>query len=327
MTIRLRWFAPNRFCTLVVPTLEARGFRIDVDGDEPADLAVAMDGQRAVQGHEYARRHGCPLLLYLWDLPPWRLGTGRPDAVFEWRGRIRRVSRIVGGYHERSGYYSRIRFVARRAAQVWAPSSLTVADLAARFDVAARLVPFCYDSARFVASEWQPSVPARLLVVSRLVPHKNQAAVIRAAARLAPKASVRLIGQGPEAAGLAELARALGVSLRLDTDWPSDEAVRDAYREATVVVAPSRFEGFGLTPMEGVASGVPTVASDIPPHREHLGESVTYFQLEDDLSLVVAIRMAMERGPVRPEAVGHLAIDAAADRFAGRLAELAARPS
>lgn len=315
----LRWFAPNHYCTLVIPALRARGLQIDTEGDAPARLAVAMDGQRAVEAHEYARRHRCPLLLYLWDLPPWRLGTGSPDVVFEWRHRIRRVPRIIGGYHERPGYYSRLRYVARRAEHVWAPSSATAADLMARFDVTAAVVPFCFDSARFPPGEWNPSVPPRLLVVSRLVPHKNQAAVLRAAARLVPRASVRFIGQGPEADTLARMAEELGVPLVLNTDWPSDEAVRLAYREATVVVAPSRFEGFGLTPMEGVASGIPTVASDIQPHREHLGDSVTYFGLEDDLSLVVAIRMAMERGPANALAVAGVTIAAAADRFAGRL--------
>ncbi len=231
----LRWFAPNRYCTLVVQALRARGFGIEVDGDQPAALAVAMDGQRAVAAREYARRHHCPLLLYLWDLPPWRLGTGRPDAVFEWRHRIRRVPRIIGGYHERSGYYSRLRFVARRADHVWAPSTATATDLAARFGVAAEVVPFCFDSERFRPGPWSPSVPPRLLVVSRLVPHKNQAAVLRATTRLTPKASVRFIGQGTEADSLARLARDLGVTLRIDTDWPDDAEVSRAYREATVV--------------------------------------------------------------------------------------------
>ena len=321
----LRWFAPNRFCTLVVPALRARGFRIDLEGDEPATLAVAMDGQRAVAAYEYARRHRCPLLLYLWDLPPWRLGGGSPDVVFEWRHRVRRVPRIIGGYQERSGYYSRLRYIARRADRVWAPSHMTAADLSTRFEVEAEVVPFCYDSDRFQAGEWYPSAPARLLVVSRLVPHKNQLAVIRAAARLAPQASVRCIGQGPEAAGLAGVAQELGITLVLETEWPSDDEVRQAYRDATVVVAPSRFEGFGLTPMEGVASGVPTVASDIPPHREHLGTQVSYFRLEDDLSLVGAIHAAIERGPVDPRGMAALGIEAAADRFAVRLDRMLGR--
>jgi glycosyltransferase involved in cell wall biosynthesis len=298
---------------------------VTVQGDGPADLAVAMDGQCAVEGYEFARRRGCPLLLYLWDLPPWRLGSGQPDVVFEWRGRVRRVSRIIGGYRERAGFYSRLRYVARRVAAVWAPSELTVDDLARRFQIAAERVPYCYDSDRFVRDEWRPRVPPRLLMVSRLVEHKNHAAVIRAAAAMSPRPLIHLIGQGPESDRLVVLARRLGVVLELEQQWRPEEAILAAYRNATVLVAPSRFEGFGLTPIEAIAAGIPAVASDIPTHREHLGDAASYFVLEDDLSLIAAIRTALERGPARPGAVAGLTIDAAAARFAERLPELLER--
>lgn len=324
MTAHLRWFAPNRFCALVVPALERSGLVIATDGDLPARLVVGMDGQVAVTAYEHARRHGCPLLLYLWDLPPWRLGAGRPDVIFAWRGRVRRVPRIVGGYRERAGYYSRIRFVARRADAVWAPSTHTRDDLAARFAVDAEVVPYCFDSDRFSPIEWAPAVPPRLLSISRLVPHKNHAALLRAAARLEPRPVVRIIGQGPEAGALRRLAAELGVDLQLDTEWQSDDAVAAAIREATVVVAPSRFEGFGLTPLEGIATGVPVVASDIPPHRQFLGDAVTFFRPEDELSLVVALRMALERGPAPREVTRAVTIEAAAARFAAGLAALLA---
>ncbi len=318
----LRWFGPNPFCHLVVPGLRTAGFVVATDGEEPADLAVAMDGQCAVAAFEWARRHHCPFLVYLWDLPPWRLGMGRPDLVFEWRGRIRRVPRIVGGFPERAGYYSRVRFAAQHADWVWAPSTLTVQQLASRFGVAAQLVPYCYDSARFRLAARPLALGTRLLSISRLVPHKNHEAVIRAAAGMMPRPAVEMIGQGPEAAAIERLAADLEVKLELATDWQSDESIAAAYQRATVVVAPSRFEGFGLTPIEAVASGVPAVASDIGPHREHLGSAVHYFRLEDDASLVAAIRAALDQGPADPARVGHLAIEAAVARFVEGLSGL-----
>ncbi|MSR02846.1 MAG: hypothetical protein EXR94_08925 [Gemmatimonadetes bacterium] len=290
----VRWFAPNRYCGLVVPALREAGWSIATEGEDSADLVVAMDGQSAVLGFEFARRHRCRLLLDLWDLPPWRLGGGRPDVVFEWRGRIRRVPRVLGGFRERAGHYSRIAFAARRADGVWAPSIATVTDLAGRFGVEARSVAYCYDSARFRPVDRQSETPQRRLSISRLVPHKNHDAVIRAASRMEPRPVVHLIGQGPEAPALVRLAAELGV----------------------------RLEGFGLTPIEGVATGVPTVASDIPPRREHLGNTVHYSNLEDEFSLVSAIRIAIEVGSVDPAGVAHLTIERAAARFPTHLAEL-----
>src|SRR2546425_12070285 len=101
------------------------------------------------------------------------------------------------------------------------------------------------------------------------MPSKNHAAVIRAAARFAPKLPVRIIGDGPELGALERLAAELGVQCAIERGLP-DEAVVAAYRTAGVAVCPSRFEGFGLTPLEAVACGTPVVASGIPPPREVL---------------------------------------------------------
>lgn len=327
MTDDIRWFAPNRFCELILEPLRQRGFLIADSGDRPARLALVMDGQSAVEGIGYARRHRCPLILYIWDLPPWRLGGGYADFVFAVGKRIYRIPRPVGGYPERPGFYSRLRWVARRAMAVWAPSTLTAEDLRARFGVNAEVVPYCYDSHRFQPLVRSTPATLRLLAISRLVPHKNQITLIRAAAAMTPSPFVHLIGQGPERETLRYNAAQLGVELQLDSEWQSEEDVAAAYRAASVVVAPSRFEGFGLTPMESVAQGIPTVASDIAPHRQHLRNAVTYFDPEDDAMLVRAIETALYRPPVEPDALSHLTIAAATDRFERRLRIMLTNPA
>jgi glycosyltransferase involved in cell wall biosynthesis len=313
----VRWFAPNRFCTLVVPRLRDLGLAIALEGDRPARLAIAMDAQVAAAAYGYAARRRCPLIHYVWDLPPWRLGPGRHDWVWHVFGRYLRVPRLGRRYTERRGYYSRLRYVARHAREVWVPSALTQEDVRHRFGVIGRRVPFCYDSDRFT-----PGVGGAggtrsetLLTLSRLVPSKNHAAVIRAAARFEPKLAVRIIGDGPDRGPLTRLATKLGVACEMEGSL-SDEAVVAAYGTAGVVVCPSRFEGFGLTPMEAIACGVPVVASDIPPHREFLGGAPHYFTLDDEDGLVAAIRAARRAPPPSADVVCELTIDAAARRFA-----------
>jgi len=319
----LRWFAPNRYCTLPVSALRSLGLRIALEGDAPAGAAVAADGQSAVAGFEYALAARCPLLVYLWDLPPWRLGRGKPDLIFHLGGRLRRIPRPLGGFPERAGNYSRIRYVARRAAMVWSPSESTVRDVRARFGVDAERIPFCYDSDRFGPESRARSAGSRdprvILSISRLVSHKNHAVILRAAARLETRPLVRIIGQGPEADPLRLLARDLDVHLDLAGTWASDQEVVEAYRNADVVVSPSRFEGFGLTPMEGLAMGLPVIASDIPPHREFMGEAVRYFAPDDDISLARELSAVLAGRPVRdlapPPALSDLTIEACARRF------------
>ncbi|HYK81857.1 MAG TPA: glycosyltransferase [Gemmatimonadales bacterium] len=317
----IRWFAPNRFCTLVVPRLQERGLAVALEGDRPARLAIAMDAQVAAAAYDYAARRRAALIHYVWDLPPWRLGRGRHDWVWYALGRYWRLPRLGRRYAARRGYYSRLRFVARHAREVWVPSAGTAASVRAHFGLTARRVPFCYDSERFTPA---PAPRARapsavLLSISRLTPSKNQAAVIRAAARFTPKLAVRLIGEGPSRAELERLASGLGVACSIEGGL-SDDAVVAAYRTADVVVCPSRFEGFGLTPLEAIACGAPVVASDIPPHREFLGGVPHFFAPDDAAGLVAAIAAARSGPPPSPDAVRELTIAAAARRFADALA-------
>ncbi|HWS15971.1 MAG TPA: glycosyltransferase family 1 protein, partial [Candidatus Methylomirabilis sp.] len=57
---------------------------------------------------------------------------------------------------------------------------------------------------------------------------------------------------------------------------PPDETLRALYAGARAFVFPSLAEGFGLPPLEAMASGVPVVCSDIPVFREVYGDAVRY---------------------------------------------------
>jgi glycosyltransferase involved in cell wall biosynthesis len=314
MTDDIRWFAPNSYTALVAPELRRRGLSIADAGDQPARLAVAMSGLSAEEAFGFARRHRARLLIYLWDLPPQGTGRGRPDPVWWVAGRFVRIPRPWGGYGRRRGYYSRLRYIAAAADAVWVPSTLTRNTVAERFQVAAEQVPYCYDSVRFVAGPREPTIPPTLLSVSRLRPHKNQAALLHAAAALGRSVRVRIIGRGPEQEALEQLARRLGVRCSVETN-ADDAAVTRAYREAAVAVCPSRFEGFGVTAMEAVASATPVVASDIPPHREFVAAAAHLVSLDSTEQMVAAIGAALDGPPADPALVRGLTIPAAAERF------------
>ena len=319
--IDVRWFAPNRFAALVVPRLVQMGFKIATDGDAPARLALAMSGTVAERAFRYASTRRCPCVLYLWDLPPWSLGDGGADPVWWALGRFVRLPWVGRRYVERRGYYSRLRFMARRARAVWAPSTFTAHSVGARFGVTPRQVPYCYDSDRFVPLPRESREPLQLVSVSRLQPYKNQQAVISVAARLGSGASVRLIGEGPEEAELRRLAERLGVPCSIEGGLSDTDVVR-AYQQASVVVCASRFEGFGLSPVEAIACGTPVAASDIPAHREFVDGAARLFALDDEPGLIAAVTAALAGSRPDPAAVRALTIDAAAGRFAVALTEL-----
>jgi glycosyltransferase involved in cell wall biosynthesis len=319
----VRWFSSNRYGTLPVAALTRAGLRIALEGDRVARVAFVLDGQSTVAGFEFSRRHGCPLILKIPDVPPWRLDGGRPDFVLTAGAKIVRIPRLWGRYPERPGYYSRIRYVARHATAVWCPSTNSVRDVLRYYGVPAERLPFCYDSDRFRLEGHSPSTahrsPFTILSISRLVPHKNHALLLRAAARLEPRPLVRILGEGREADNLRRIAASLRVPLEMPGTWATDEEIREAYASAGVVVAPSRFEGFGLTPMEGVAMGIPVIASDIPPHREFLEGAVQFFQPDDDEELARLLGEVIAQPPNRPAALPTLLSDLTIEACAARL--------
>ena len=317
----VRWFAPNAYTGLLIPELRRRGLTIALEGENPARLALAMSGTRAADGWRYAQSRGCPLVVYLWDLHPHATSVGVADPVWWVAGRFVRLPRPFGGFRGRRGYYSRLRYIAARAQEVWVPSEHTQISLRDRFDLPSRRVPYCYDSNRFRPRAAPRDHPPTLLTVSRLQGYKNQAATIMAATRLAPAVQVRLIGRGPERDSLQRLADSRGVRCHIDTE-ADDQTVADAYLQASVAVCPSRFEGFGLTPVEAVASGTPTVASAIPTHREFVGSAARLFPLDNLDALTEAVRAALSDLPPDPGSIRDLTIPAAAERFLGLLRPL-----
>jgi glycosyltransferase involved in cell wall biosynthesis len=310
----IRWFAPNGYTALLVPELRRRALSIASEGAEPARLALAMSGTRAEEAWRYARRVGCPLVLYIWDLPPKATSFGSYDPVWSMGRFLVRLPRLRNGFGRRRGYYSRLRYIAARAREIWVPSGMTSDLVLQRFGLKSRRVPYCYDSKRFFPEPLVRDDPPTLLTVSRFKAHKNQTATIRAAAHLGRPVQVRLIGRGPERVPLERLAHSLGVPCRIESE-ASDSDVVDAYRRAAVAVCPSRFEGFGLAPIEAIAVGTPAVASDIPPHREFVGHAAEFFSPDDEHTLLKAIGAALHRPGPDPEVVRMLSISAAADRF------------
>jgi glycosyltransferase involved in cell wall biosynthesis len=94
--------------------------------------------------------------------------------------------------------------------------------------------------------------------------------LIRAAA-LAPGFTLTLIGDGPETSRLRRLTADLGVTRRIRFASEVPEAAR-LFPALDVFASPARKEGLPLAVVEAMALGLAVVASDIPAHREALGE-------------------------------------------------------
>lgn len=115
--------------------------------------------------------------------------------------------------------------------------------------------------------------PPQLLFVGRLQPLKGPDVAVRTLAevrRTVPDARLRIVGgaSGSDAttpAQLRALADGLGVGDAVELEPAVDQStLAQRYRDADVLLAPSRSETFGLVALEAQACGTPVVAADVP---------------------------------------------------------------
>lgn len=88
----------------------------------------------------------------------------------------------------------------------------------------------------------------------------------------------------------------------------SDIEVRCLYRAATMLVFPSRYEGFGIPLLEAMASSVPIVASDTPVFREILGDAGIFFDPDSASAMAEAISMVLATPALRERMIARGAV-------------------
>jgi len=112
----------------------------------------------------------------------------------------------------------------------------------------------------------------------------------------------------------------------------SDATLACLYAGATAVALPSLAEGFGLPAVEAAACGAPVLLSDLPAHRESLGDGGLYFAPRDTAALTAALSLMVDDPAARTalaarghNAVARLTWNAAAERLRMLLHEAAHR--
>ena len=131
---------------------------------------------------------------------------------------------------------------------------------------------------------------------------KDLITAVRAIARVP---HLRLVSVGPHtpyAAAVMREAELLHVSARVDMRGYVDEATLLAlYSRAGALVFPSRYEGFGLPPLQAQAAGLPVVAAHGAVIEEVLGENAWYARPGDESAFAAQLETVL-RGGVEVEA-------------------------
>lgn len=136
-----------------------------------------------------------------------------------------------------------------------------------------------------VAVERAPYV----LNVDTLEPRKNLAILLEILPHLPDLRLVQCGGIGWAAEDFITRAKMTpAVTLR---GYVPDSELASLYRGALAAVFPSIYEGFHLSPLDALSAGCPVIASDIPVHREILGNAALFVPCHDVEGWVAAIQL------------------------------------
>jgi glycosyltransferase involved in cell wall biosynthesis len=144
-----------------------------------------------------------------------------------------------------------------------------------------------------------------ILYFGGLLKHKNVEALLRAFAalnrggwQLAVSGNAR--DTSPFVPDLPRLAADLGIDGRVRfIGFASDEEKPTLLRGAACFVFPSRYEGFGLPPLEALACGTPVICSNRSSLPELMGDAALLVDPEADGALTDALRRVLSDEALR----------------------------
>jgi glycosyltransferase involved in cell wall biosynthesis len=143
-------------------------------------------------------------------------------------------------------------------------------------------------------------VPQRyFLFVGNPTPNKNLHVLLQAFTRIERPGAKLVIAGSLDSTVFGGTGVAAGKDV-IVAPGRNDAEVAALYANAVAHVFPSLYEGFGIPPLEAMASGCPVIASDIPVVREVCGEAASYFPARDADALVAAMRVHWDK-PQRSE--------------------------
>lgn len=134
--------------------------------------------------------------------------------------------------------------------------------------------------------------PFILAVPGSFIPHKGMGELVEAYLSLPPsvRGGHRLVIVGKREGPVFEslLGTIASHGARDDiviTGYVPDETLRGYYSAASLLVFPSKYEGFGLPPLEAMRCGVPVVTSRVSSLPEVTGEAAEYVDPNDPASI------------------------------------------
>jgi glycosyltransferase involved in cell wall biosynthesis len=150
-----------------------------------------------------------------------------------------------------------------------------------------------------IAYQPAPSRPARdlkdpfnIVTIARLHPPKRIDLLIGAVAKLDPRVSLTIVGDGDQRASLDALVSKNGLPDRVRFVGFTDPT--SALVSAHAFALASDYEGMPITILEAMRTGLPVVANDLPGIREAVGTDAGLLSEKSAEAIAAALRKVMD---------------------------------
>ena len=275
----MRWRGGQRIQTMLMPA------RAWLERGRAPDVWHVLDGSRAY----VARALGsAPVVVTAHDVIPWLQASGKFPGAPPLGSAARGLWRSNGTTLQRSALVVCVSACAQHDVQdafALAPGKSVVVHHALRPAMADRVLH---------ASEFVRKAGIVLHVGNNGF-YKNRAGVLRIFSKLDSQIANRLMMAGPApTVELLRIAHELEISDRIE--WfndPSDDTLARLYRQSSVLLFPSLYEGFGWPVLEAMAFGLPVVVSDAGSLPEVVGDAATGLPLDDEQGFVSAVEQVL----------------------------------
>lgn len=229
---------------------------------------------------------------------------------------------------------------ARNAALVLTVSAFSRQEIERHFNIAGSRIRVIHEglTPRSVAAGAESNREPLVLYVGSIFNRRRLPDLIGAFARATrdiPHARLAIVGDDRSwpRLNLPAVAHAHDVERKVDIRrYVDDDELARLYGVASVFGFLSEYEGFGITPLEALAAGVPSVVLDTPVAREIYGDAAVYVPSDDQHATAEAIRRLLTGAADRAAVLAHgpavlrrYSWDTAADATLAAIEEIAKR--
>lgn len=209
----------------------------------------------------------------------------------------------------------------RKAERVIAVSNFTKQDIQEQFGIPEKKIVMIYEGVakleHAVDSTYTSKLKSKevlsnycilepyLLYVGNAYPHKNLESLVSVFLKLQPKyPHLKLVLVGKDDYFYLRLKEFVHqqtgeTSSIIFPGYVPDRDLQTLFSRAAAYVFPSRYEGFGLPPLEAMSRGCPVVSSDATCLPEILGTAAVYFDPTKEASMRTAIMSVLDDAKLR----------------------------